>query len=257
MTVEKELKKLKERVDWMGGQLRAIQTATSKDNSTPTDHEFMHKVVHWVRGNWGKVLSGLLALIVAGINFSQWHDAHVALEEQQQQWHDAHQTFEAEQRAWLKIHFEWPDFTNPESLTAVNVTFTNIGKATISRFDGKGLAQVLPLDVGPALTIKSLQGHGGYSNIISPGEPTTFYATFRQAPTTGEDLPISPQDMDDLRQGRKYMAAYGIVQYTDQFGPHWYRFCSYKAYSDSTKRMKVGACVNFNDIGEGSASLNW
>lgn len=239
--VSKQLRKLTEKVERIDGELQELRSAAGKDSSTQSPGTSRgRRAVLWMVRNWGKVLSGLLAFTVAWINYQQWHDAH--------------RTFEAEQRAWLKIHFDWPDSTKPESLLHAMVTFTNIGKATITRFDGEGKAEVLPLDVGPSLTLKIPHG-SVYSNIVAPGEPTEFAVEFGQ--TEQGALPLSQQDMDDLLRGRKYMVAYGVVEYNDQFGPHWYRFCSYKAYSDSVTKLPVAKCVGFNDIGDGHVSLDW
>ncbi|AXC16244.1 hypothetical protein ACPOL_7044 (plasmid) [Acidisarcina polymorpha] len=63
---------------------------------------------------------------------------------------------------------------------------------------------------------------------------------------------LSPKELEDLRAGRSYLAVFGIVQYFDQFGPHWYRFCAWHGYNQ-TVPVEFAAinCVNWNQVGDG------
>jgi hypothetical protein len=171
------------------------------------------------------------------------------------QWHDLRKNFAIDEHAWVKINYDWPDLDKPDSLTSIKMTFTNIGKSPITRFDGDGVAQVRLVDAPPSLTLK-VPYRTIYSNVIAPNEPLEWRIDFGDL-RDHRSLPLTQEEIEGLKQGKLYLAVYGMVEYDDQFGPHWYRFCSYTTYPKATIAVRGGECVQHNSIGDGHASLNY
>ena len=68
-----------------------------------------------------------------------------------------------------------------------------------------------------------------FAGLITPNS----YAQSSVDETDSEGRPrlLTQVEADDLLNGRRYMAVYGMGQYYDIFGnPHWFHFCQWKGY---------------------------
>lgn len=172
------------------------------------------------------------------------------------QWSDSQANFKANERAWIKIQYGWPDDKevatayHPDWPVSGKAGLWNEGKSVITRYYGEGSFEILDAKTSPSLTLNNF--HSSYiGGPMFPTEESDFpIELFDQQAR----LPraFTQSEYDDLRSGKKYVAIYGYLAYADQFGVHWYQFCSWKSYTASRADFNSGECVGFNKTGDGT-----
>jgi hypothetical protein len=172
------------------------------------------------------------------------------------QWKDLRHNFEADQRSWLKIEYAWPlemDTFHPDWPASAKAAMWDVGKSAITLVKGEAVFEVLDAKSSPSLSLNNF--HSTYvASPLFPSEETDFLIElFNQ--TTQLPRAFTQEEYDGLRNGTKYVAVFGYVTYKDQFGVHWYQFCSWKSYTTVRVQVNSGECIPFNKIGDGTTNL--
>jgi hypothetical protein len=179
-----------------------------------------------------EVLTLIFVIIYAGITFFQWRDLR--------------RNFEINERALMKATVQIPPaFTDP--LTAA-IRFTNVGKSVAERAYSEVLFEVIPRDERPDFG----KGKPATTNDMTPTFPEDYHDETVMLHTSDgiTAQPMTPTELDSLRNGTAYVAVYGAVIYTDQFGTHWTKFCSSAMYRPGT--YTTHWCTAYNHLGEGA-----
>lgn len=149
---------------------------------------------------------------------------------------------EATDRAWIKIDVGWP--ANPNG-TAM-LTVSNLGKSVAVRTQVSVWIETDDAASAPPLKENGLHGIQQWG-LIFPGDKDSYPAERGQS--NGTLWPFTASERSDLLSGAKYVVAYGIASYNDQFGYHWTRYCSWKLYAGSGARAEP--CTAYEAIGDG------
>jgi hypothetical protein len=106
--------------------------------------------------------------------------------------------------------------------------------------------------------------HRSYCNpsitaaVFPPLFPGQGYGVPVKLPTKddGSQEMLTEAQITSLNQGKTYAAVFGWISYSDQFGPHWTRFCLWKDYVDNVEdaesaKFSSRSCVLWNSVGDG------
>jgi hypothetical protein len=222
--------------------------AVSKVNPTPdttkkTDHT-EREIKHWwaliLRWPWKRTLE-ILGLI-AGIAY-----AVVTIV----QWQDLRHNFEADERSWEKIGILWPP--QPVGISGVQVSIINFGKSVIDWSHVEARLEIIDKDKSPSLDLNQIHTFNDAAPIF-PTEPVSFDIVFFDH-QTGSSRAFTDAENKGLLAGQYYVAVFGAVQYHDQFGLHWYKFCNWRPYAAIHASFSAGQCVAWNSVGDGILSM--
>jgi hypothetical protein len=198
-----------------------------------------YQPTHW---SWRIVESvGILAVVAyAVITYCQWKDLR--------------HNFEADERSWVKVEFKWTPI-QVGTLTGVIGILTNAGKSPITTLYGEGAFEVVDGDKTPSFTLK--QHHSThYEVLLFPSDHSEFPINLMDQ-TAKQPRSFTAEEVGKLKQGQAYIAAFGWIGYTDQFGLHWYRFCDWRAAAEAPLfgTVKSADCVSWNKIGDGKPDI--
>ncbi len=163
---------------------------------------------------------------------------------------------QVDQRAWLKMTTA-PNQPGGENVT-ITVTsgmpisfpleLTNTGKTPALDISAKMFVAVVDASQSPPLdhVQSNKYPHGLLSmGILFPNAPIPQPVTV----STKEGQPIMATDSEisSFKEGRAYLAAFGVVTYTDIFQVrHWTKFCSWTSWAKGN--FAAGRCVAFNTV---------
>lgn len=192
----------------------------------------------WAWKPWRRVLTvlvGLAGIAYAVVTYYQWRDLR--------------NNFKATERAWIKV-------TAPlgplDSILPVKAVASNVGKS---------IALYVKVTVKFAVVPK------GQSFLPKKGEAIRFHERYWQSmfpsdvhpfeiwlyDVHGNERSLSTDEASAILSGASYVVAYGVVGYSDQFGPHWTRFCNWRAYASGT--YMADPCVSYNSVGDGPTAV--
>jgi hypothetical protein len=167
------------------------------------------------------------------------------------QWKDLRHNFEVDQRALVKITFGIPT-TVPTigAMDAVPVTVLNIGKSPALRARVDASLEIVEHSNPPTFSFRKshLVIDVGMLFPNDPMKPILVSTTF---PRNLRPIQLTVPEIQDLIEGKTYIAAYAIAEYSDQFGRHWTRFCDWKSYTAKTMGANADPCVKWSAIGDG------
>ncbi len=165
----------------------------------------------------------------------------------------AEKTARIDQRAWMSIKIE--DFTpSPMESTPIGCTlhFSNTGKTPAKQVQVYVRMVMVPNGHSPDFEYAERPIMVGSSGIELPGLPENTVRVNIPTKVPGshytEDLRLSKTDVDDLNQGRSYIATFGRIQYLDVFGTqHWIQFCGWHAYNRDGF-YNIFPCADYNNV---------
>jgi hypothetical protein len=170
------------------------------------------------------------------------------------QWYDLRHNFEVDQRAWVKATPNWQTEIVTDRKTGMYFELSNLGKSAISVLTGFGGLDLVESNTPLQLDVNEHRSVWFIKGPIFPGDKIPFEIDLLDQQRNRE-RPFTPQEAEELRTGKKYLVASGIIGYTDQFGYHWFQFCVTKSYFN--EMMVDGMhCALWNIIGDGMDSQN-
>lgn len=105
-------------------------------------------------------------------------------------------------------------------------TYANMGKTSIRNVHLKYTVQILPHDIEPKPTDRSLYSDSIRGTVINPGDMAMSKPNIIDK--DNKLIKVDDVPMDDFRSGKIYVASFGRADYTDIFGvAHWQTFCGY------------------------------
>jgi hypothetical protein len=165
------------------------------------------------------------------------------------QWKDLRHNFEADQRAWVKLGYTWPPLNSDRPAT-MNGLLVNTGKSPITTLYAEGALEVVNSNNPPSFGLHERHSTHGEA-LLFPGDNSLFPINLYD-PTTKQHRAFTPDEIIGLRNGTSYVAAFGVIIYTDHFNVHWYRFCNWTPdYAMVSGNVNAGECVNWNRAGDG------
>ncbi len=157
-----------------------------------------------------------------------------------------------DQRAWISV-------ATPRTKPPVNdpilhiktITITNTGKTPALQLTAHLFVEVVPNGSQPHFA-------GGIPHMVyiagavfpnNPEELLVPRLQFKQGNSGDtEDLPISAGERDALKEGRAWLATYGLLDYWDVFKKqHWTQFCNWDNYKAGVWYSAQG-CSEYNNV---------
>jgi hypothetical protein len=175
------------------------------------------------------------------------------------QWRDLRHNFELEQRAWIKV--DYPEFGHSPPSVPVTVKFINVGKSPALRIGASTVVEIVDNRKEPSFLDFPKRNSGMFVSLIFPTENIEYAAELFNG-NTAQAVPreLTASEVESLLKGDSYMAVYGSVMYSDQFGTHWTRFCNWKVFATTQIEkprvfgvVRAAACTAFNETGDGAA----
>jgi hypothetical protein len=166
------------------------------------------------------------------------------------QWRDLRHNFEVNERALIKATVKIPS-TLTDQLTP-NVEYRNVGKSVAERLYSRAFVEIVPRDQRPIFE-KEKMFHSNDIGPIFPGEYVSDELTERERASVDPNAkPLTPSELESLKNGGAYVVVYGAVIYRDQFGMHWTRFCQSRVFKSGV--YSVDWCVAYNRLAEGKVA---
>src|SRR5262249_13924104 len=127
------------------------------------------------------------------------------------------------------------------------------GKNPALRISADIMFDIVPVDKSPRFYPPN--NHTGvYWGTVFPNEERTYPITPTPNNPDGTARRISTVELNDLVNGRAYVAVHGQVRYRDPFGDHWTQFCHWRPFTQvNIPPRGPAACVNYNSVGDGKA----
>jgi hypothetical protein len=168
-------------------------------------------------------------------------------------------TMRKDQRPWIKVSQKQPGITiaagQPLSAT---LELVNIGKTParsvlavvfVEIVDNNGSPRLIYFDV----PWKEARHFSRASTGVLFTDQTLDAQTSRQGPKSGgsadeaQDVPLSPDELKKMDDGRAYVAVYTLVVYKDTFDrDHWTTFCGWKGTRSGS--YTAAECTNYNNV---------
>ena len=189
----------------------------------------------WVWKPWKRVLTvlvGLAGIVYAFVTYWQWRDLG--------------HNFSIDERAWIMPIYGYPKTLTPERTASATLMLKNVGKSPALRIDVIASGEIVDSKLPPPLSGRHKGGTLRLSTMAFPQvelDPTEIFLGATERKFTTEDL-------ERLMSGRAYMVVFGIIQYADQFGDHWSRFCGWHSYRTEAS-YNARDCTLFNAVGDG------
>ncbi|MGA9069647.1 MAG: hypothetical protein WB424_05300 [Terracidiphilus sp.] len=145
--------------------------------------------------------------------------------------------------------FDWKSWS---TVNTIAMQGTNVGRSTANNARTKFVMQLLPHDIEPSLSNRQLPF--SYANL---GVWAWLGTQTIPAKYVDQNLksigPLTPDQLEDLRKGNLYLAAFGRNDYTDMFGiAHWQNFCivldQSSRFSSEPQRVQHEACDKYNNM---------
>ena len=204
---------------------------------TPADSKQANK-------SWYKTLQGWKTLFeMVAIPFAIAYAVVTGFE-----WRDLKHNFDKEQRSWVKIAYSWPPLTTNQDI-AMNGVLINVGKSPVRYLFAEGVVEIVDVMGTPSFNFK--QRHTTHNDMVLFPSDTSAMSLPLWDQQTKKPRPFTPEEISSLQAGRSYLAAFGDMIYADEFGVHWYRFCSYTTYLPGLYVDNPYPCVYWNRMGDG------
>lgn len=186
---------------------------------------------------WWRILEGLALLSAIGYAIVTGF-----------MWHDSHRNFMVDERAWIRIDALFPASVKEGDKVEVSVRILNFGKSPAKRVISENIISMLRITdevkfnyPSPYITDRNA--------IMYPGD--FFTGTARQRVSEFQPALFTKAEVDELINGRAYLAVYARGTYLDIFGEtHWFHYCAWQSYY-SGGTVNTFTCTAYNDAGDG------
>ena len=213
-----------------GGKLPLLPQVPPAPRNTPKPDKSWHKTLQ----GWKALLEIAaipFAILYAVVTWFQWHDLHI------------------EQRAWIKAVLDWNQFP---ATNKVPIQLFNVGKSPAKTPHMITRMEIVPSKSPPSFVWKFLPHLDDEFPFDFPGdshtaEPSSLVDTNLVA------RKLTDAEAMDIADGKAYVAVFGFVIYSDQFGEHWTRFCTWRAFSKQYSEFTARPCVQWNAVGDGKS----
>jgi hypothetical protein len=159
-----------------------------------------------------------------------------------------------DQRAWIKTSLD-PTMTFTENQPFITqLHFENIGKTSARNIATEIVVEKLSVKEEPSLSYKAGKARDiGTSGIVFPHEPFAVPAELLKMKSSDnlgtEQIILSKTDVEDLRDGKTYIAIFARTRYSDIFGVrHVSTFCSFHAPSVVPVEVMAKGCSDYNSV---------
>ena len=211
--------------------LRNIFTP-SKVKPVPNTENNSHKGLHQTIKRWKPLIE------IIGIGFAIFYAIVKYF-----QWSSLQTNFKVEQRAWAKIGISYPPLQNT-SPWVMEGSISNFGKSPLIHVVVEEVVEIVPAQNGPSLNLWQTRSTSKQSPIF-PGDTGQFSIKLFDQQTKAPRA-LTEKEASDLGNGTSYMAIFGVIQYADQFGDHWERFCRHYP-----KLGNADNCITWDEMGDG------
>jgi hypothetical protein len=165
-------------------------------------------------------------------------------------------------RSWIQINApeDFAGIKEPSSIA--NLEFyghlSNPGHSPARNILAEAAVEVLSRDKAPSFSVLADLGTRSHLAILFPGTYADHPAVIGiiSHNLDGSVAQLSNQQRESLKHGQSYLALFGKVRYTDDYGTHWTQFCWWKAFIDpnqsstETRYFNSETCVAFTNIGD-------
>ncbi|HEY4380364.1 MAG TPA: hypothetical protein VGN01_08455 [Acidobacteriaceae bacterium] len=231
-------------------QPKPSETSDSKRHKKePTPMGFSEFIKRSSLTDWGLTLFTLALTVTA---FYQYRITGRQLE-----------VMHIDQRAWMSTTIKpvtegkdtWPALPKEGEVLAVYTHIENTGKTPALQIHYVVSMEEFRNGIPPDLSDTGTNHFEGTTGITFPNRSqdirTASFHTTGNPPPGSQVYPIpdklTKQDVDDLMEGRAYLAVFGRIDYRDVFGiSHWTTFCHWKAYSAGT--FSARDCTAHNGV---------
>lgn len=197
----------------------------------------------WVkRSKFTDVLLVLITIGLAWLGYLQWGvmDAqHVTMKKQ-------NEVMQKDLRAWLIVGESGPTIGVGKPI-ANQMAFINKGKTPASDVFGDFYIEIVKNGETPQFEAKIPHNTIFMGSLIPNWEtpkPTT--RQHRRADGIMEDSPLTETELQNLTEGKTWIATHGMISYRDVFEvQHWVKFCFWKGLKPQTEYTS-GSCVAYN-----------
>lgn len=172
------------------------------------------------------------------------------------QWRDLRKDFEVDHRSWIKVTAAFPKALAPEY--EVKFTLSNVGKSVSLKWETGVAVEIVDSLEAPSFTHGTSIFYRGYAGLLFPSDIHEFITGRTPSAADGSFPPLTEDEIQRLQSGSAYVAAFGVVEYTDNFGDHWTRFCTWRGYPKTGGgNYRSGPCVQWNAVGDGPSPIHW
>ena len=200
---------------------------------------------------WYKTLDGWkAALEIVAIPFAIGYAIVTGL-----QWYDLRHNFQVDERAWIKVETLYPP--QPTADFGVIINASNVGKSVVTKSLTEVDIQLLKNSASPTMVFPEHHTRAIQAIMF----PNTNREITRRGlwNADGSLRQLQQGEVMDLIKGAAYIVTFGQITYTDQFGAHWTRFCTWQTYVSVpfTQSMAFAArpCADWNSVGDGSPPI--
>jgi len=219
-----------------------FQRPTNKGEKT-TEMSLKAQIAEWIRNNANAVIA-LFTVVIAAIALLQALIYKAQL-----------RTMRIDQRGWLKFEAA-PDKPGDETVSwqissgkpvSYPLRVVNTGKTPVTNVDMRIYVDIVKAEEEPLLdrVDGGAYPHGHItSGIIFPNSDFK-QVVFKPLADTGFHL-ATDDEVGAIRDGKAYLAVYGIITYDDVFKTHrWTRFCAWVA---GTGKFQASRCTKYNAV---------
>ena len=111
--------------------------------------------------------------------------------------------------------------------------------------------EVIPKDKPALLSDGNHGADGEYHSFLFPND-NFIHASGLYDDKTGAARGFTDKELSDLKSGNSYIAIFGFIQYADELGRHWLRFCDWHNYVPGTV-SNASDCIWMNRSGDGKS----
>jgi len=163
----------------------------------------------------------------------------------------------ASNRAWIEITLAppWGDLTRDQArekleFISLPLQFKNIGRTPAKQFCIVSTIEIVGKNEVPSLAYNVGTITNTTTPIIYPDRSDTVDVTAKKSDNITTE-PTLPPLKKEFELGTKYIILHARGNYSDKFGPHWFRFCKWVSLSKVENSYYDKNCSDYNDAGDG------
>jgi len=195
---------------------------------------------------------GLVVLVYTVVSIGLWRATNHANEIASDNANRIDKNFTIDERPWVSADSSSPDSKSIKEGTPIvsRVTLLNSGKT---------FCKQLIFEFAVAITKNTNQVAFNYDTphvrsitaLLPPNTSAKITVIRSSNPVPFQPETFTKTEVDDLLNGRAYIATYGRGWYWDIFGQqHWLHYCAWQSYYPKGIYSAEG-CIAYNDTGDG------
>jgi hypothetical protein len=161
-----------------------------------------------------------------------------------------------DQRAWVAAVTGVPETPSSGTgrLLKIPIEIKNTGKTSARDVKVEVVARIVKNGDDPHCEYgNQVVGTSRATKVFLPNAPRTLYGVILSAPpnekTPAQARVVSPDEIQQLTDGREFFIVYGRVSYRDIFNQqHWTHFCSWGSLSTKPAMFSSASCWAYNEI---------